>query len=181
MNWLSDEAILTDFRAWRKGVGHSDHLLVLYSLASYLDAPTIVEIGVRAGRSTRVLLAAVEHVGGFVYSCDIDPRFADSVPPEHRNNWRFFGEPSGELGKRWKKSIDLLLIDGDHGYDQAKEDFDLFAPWVRPGGYVVMHDATDGNPNSQVSAVIDGIDRAQWHVGILRLGAGTAVLQRRQP
>ncbi len=36
--------------------------------------------------------------------------------------------------------LDYLLIDGDHTYEGVKRDFDLYAPLVRPGGLVVLHD-----------------------------------------
>jgi len=34
----------------------------------------------------------------------------------------------------------LLWIDGDHSYRGAKEDFDLFAAHLVPGGVVALHD-----------------------------------------
>jgi predicted O-methyltransferase YrrM len=36
--------------------------------------------------------------------------------------------------------LDFLFIDGDHSYDGVKQDFDDYAPWVRPGGVVALHD-----------------------------------------
>jgi predicted O-methyltransferase YrrM len=38
------------------------------------------------------------------------------------------------------KLLDLLFIDGDHGYEAVKADFTDYAPLVRPGGLVVFHD-----------------------------------------
>ena len=38
------------------------------------------------------------------------------------------------------KQLDFLFIDGDHSYEGAKADFDLYKPFVRPGGIVVFHD-----------------------------------------
>lgn len=35
---------------------------------------------------------------------------------------------------------DLLFIDGDHSYEGAKQDFDLYFPIVKEGGLVVFHD-----------------------------------------
>lgn len=46
----------------------------------------------------------------------------------------FHGEP-----------LDFLLIDGDHRVEGASRDFQLFAPHVRPGGYIMLHDT---NPAS---------------------------------
>jgi len=44
--------------------------------------------------------------------------------------------------KRWLNSrqLDFLFIDGDHSYDGVKQDFEMYAPLVRPGGIVAFHD-----------------------------------------
>lgn len=44
------------------------------------------------------------------------------------------------LGLLGSRSIDLLFIDGDHRYDGAKADFDLYSPLVRSGGLIAFHD-----------------------------------------
>ena len=36
--------------------------------------------------------------------------------------------------------VDFLFIDGDHSYDAVKDDFEMYAPLVRPGGLVALHD-----------------------------------------
>lgn len=36
--------------------------------------------------------------------------------------------------------IDLLFIDGSHTLQDIRADVDKFVPWVRQGGYIVMHD-----------------------------------------
>lgn len=38
------------------------------------------------------------------------------------------------------RSVDFLLIDGDHRYEGAKRDFELYSPLVRPGGVIAFHD-----------------------------------------
>ena len=39
--------------------------------------------------------------------------------------------------------LDVLLIDGDHAYESVKRDFELYAPLVRPGGLVILHDIVE--------------------------------------
>jgi predicted O-methyltransferase YrrM len=36
--------------------------------------------------------------------------------------------------------IDFLMIDGDHTYEGVKQDFETYAPLVRPGGMIAFHD-----------------------------------------
>jgi predicted O-methyltransferase YrrM len=47
---------------------------------------------------------------------------------------------STEAAKGWSRPIDLLFIDGDHSYEGVKNDWNLFHPFVRPGGVVLFHD-----------------------------------------
>ena len=37
--------------------------------------------------------------------------------------------------------LDFLYVDGDHRYDAVRQDWELYAPLVRPGGLVALHDA----------------------------------------
>lgn len=41
------------------------------------------------------------------------------------------------------KEVDFLLIDGDHTYKYAKEDFINYSPFVRRGGLIAFHDLND--------------------------------------
>jgi len=47
-----------------------------------------------------------------------------------------------------KGRIDLLHIDGAHSYEGARYDWETYAPLVRPGGLVVLHDI--GTQTSQM-------------------------------
>ena len=38
------------------------------------------------------------------------------------------------------EAIDFLLIDGDHTYEGVRQDFETFAPLVKPGGLIAFHD-----------------------------------------
>jgi cephalosporin hydroxylase len=38
------------------------------------------------------------------------------------------------------RAIDFLFIDGDHSYEGVRQDFETFAPLVRPGGLIAFHD-----------------------------------------
>ena len=50
---------------------------------------------------------------------------------------------SEEAATNWDKPIRLLFIDGDHSYEQSKKDFELWSPFVVPGGVVAFHDIND--------------------------------------
>src|SRR5450759_1165770 len=47
---------------------------------------------------------------------------------------------SHERAREWKDSIRFLWIDGDHTYEGAKADLDMFKPYLVDGAIVAMHD-----------------------------------------
>ncbi|HYP04783.1 MAG TPA: class I SAM-dependent methyltransferase [Bryobacteraceae bacterium] len=118
-----------------------------------------VEIGSFKGKSTTGLATLAKHYSlGQVIS--IDPHNAPSVTDpilgatgtsfdEFKRALRNAGvedqveahrAKSGDVAKNWNRPIRFLWIDGDHTYEGAKLDFDLFMPFVVPGGIVAIHD-----------------------------------------
>lgn len=47
---------------------------------------------------------------------------------------------SGALAAKWNEPIRFLWIDGDHTYEGAKADVELFKPFLVPGALLLMHD-----------------------------------------
>lgn len=47
---------------------------------------------------------------------------------------------SGALAAKWDEPIRFLWIDGDHTYEGAKADVELFKPYLVPGALLLMHD-----------------------------------------
>jgi len=41
------------------------------------------------------------------------------------------------------RSIDFLFIDGDHTYEGVKQDYQMYSPLVKSGGYIAFHDIND--------------------------------------
>lgn len=62
---------------------------------------------------------------------------------------RWHVERSQVTGRRWSAPVDLVFIDGDHALESCREDWELFSPWVRPGGVVVFHDARMDKPGGE--------------------------------
>ena len=112
------------------------HLGLLFSLAR----GNVLELGTRSGVSTAALLAGVERRGGHVYSVDIDPACA-GVAAGHPQ-WTFIQSDSRdpELPGRVATPLDLLFIDSEHAYEVTRAELALWHPYVRPGGYILLHD-----------------------------------------
>ena len=47
---------------------------------------------------------------------------------------------SPTVGSHWRIPLSLLFIDGGHGREPAHRDFELWTPWVEPGGLLAIHD-----------------------------------------
>lgn len=51
---------------------------------------------------------------------------------------------SYQAARGWHDPIDLLFLDGDHGFESVQRDYLDWAPHVRPGGWIAMHDVVHG-------------------------------------
>jgi predicted O-methyltransferase YrrM len=120
----------------------------------------IVEIGSFKGKSTVLLASVAAHYGlGPVVAIDphtapsaTDPKLApgsstfeefvaalrEAKLEKHVEVHRAF---SRDVATGWNRPIRLLWIDGDHTYQGAREDFELFSPYLANGAIVAMHDA----------------------------------------
>jgi len=132
----------------------------LYEQARRLkNKGVIVEIGSYKGRSTITLAGGSEEgLSNKIYA--IDPHITDleqrlsNKSESSFNDFKKNIEDSGlaylvepiislsqDVVKNWNKPIEFLWIDGDHTYEGAKRDFDLFVPFLVDGGVVAFHDS----------------------------------------
>lgn len=54
------------------------------------------------------------------------------------HSWNTYNEVMDIIGPSFK--IDFLFIDGDHTYEGAKRDWEMYSSLVKPGGIVAFHD-----------------------------------------
>lgn len=123
---------------------------------------TIVEIGSFHGRSTIVLararlessqvIAIDPHAGG-----DRLPQVSQLEPPEGQRDFQTFHAnlrragvesrvrhvrlPSLEALGALAGHVDLLFIDGAHGYGPARADIERWGPRIPSGGTMLLHDS----------------------------------------
>ncbi len=71
---------------------------------------------------------------------------------------------SGTVSTHWRTPLSLLFIDGGHAEEPAQADYSGWAPWVAPGGLLVIHDVfpdpADGG-------------QAPYHVWLRATGSGS--------
>ncbi|HXE82581.1 MAG TPA: class I SAM-dependent methyltransferase [Gemmatimonadales bacterium] len=120
---------------------------------------TILEIGSYKGKST-VGLASIAQRYGLGPVVAVDPHSAPAVTDyghgTAQSSWDDFRATlraagvegsveahraySRDLARAWTRPIRFLWIDGDHTYNGAKEDIDLFGGHLVPHAIVAFHD-----------------------------------------
>ncbi len=50
--------------------------------------------------------------------------------------------------------LDLLYIDGDHTYAGVKQDYEMYGPLVREGGYIVFHDINESEHHTRIGCEV---------------------------
>ncbi len=128
--------------------------LLLYVLARRTaKLGNAVEIGAYKGRSTWCLARALEDAHSPYNVISIDPH----EDPEARASYFEMIEQSGlreRIDPRVGRSHDIsatyagdligmLWIDGDHGYESVKQDFDDWFPRLEVGGWLAIHDTVN--------------------------------------
>lgn len=144
-----------------------DEAALLYRLVRRLGAARLAEIGRFRGGSTFVMATAMQP-GATLVSYDLHADGAE----EGRRRDRELEEALTRYGLRDRVRLlvadsrtvelpepvlDLLFVDGDHTYEGVRADLGRWAPLVRPGGHVLLHDAVD---TGGYGNVYPGITRA---------------------
>jgi predicted O-methyltransferase YrrM len=84
---------------------------------------------------------------------------------------------SPTVARTWTTPLALLFIDGGHGIDPARHDYEMWTPHVAPGGVLLIHDVfeslADGGqaPHDQIyrPALDSGLFTETRAVGSLRV------------
>jgi predicted O-methyltransferase YrrM len=127
--------------------------LRLFSLATSLPRDFVAcEIGSYLGASTSFLAAAASLRQGHVHAVDTWQNDAMQGEPAE-DTWERFLEnvdrfriwitvhrgQAREMKDRVPQ-IDLLFVDGDHGYEATLENLSDYVPKLKPGGILILHD-----------------------------------------
>ena len=130
--------------------GHLNHTDMVYvcAIAKALNARRIFEIGTYRGQTTCALAQVCPEAEVFTLNLppEADPRYApflgwyirkspfrDRIHQLFSNSFSFDTTP-------YRKSMDLVFIDGDHSYDAVKNDTQKALELLRPGGILLWHD-----------------------------------------
>ena len=113
-----------------------------------LQPQVIVEVGTHKGGNSFLFCNAVTS-GQLVVGVDLCVQNGDKLVHFTRKGQRYYplhGDSQTEAmkarvqAKLGGRAVDFLFIDGDHSYKGVKADFELYAPLVRSGGIIALHD-----------------------------------------
>jgi predicted O-methyltransferase YrrM len=142
---------------------HSE-MLGLLGMVRENPPSSVLEIGTCRGGSL-FLLCRFSTPDAHVISVDAPAaQFGGGYSPTHTRLYRAFArrrqrlelvvadshEPSTLETVKTKlagSKLDLLFIDGDHTYEGARRDFEMYAPLVRDRGLIAFHDIVPGPPH----------------------------------
>lgn len=122
------------------------HMQRLHDEAS-IPGVQVIELGVRSGNSTAAFLTAAEEHDGHVWSVDIAP---PHTPTEwrHTGRWTVIVNDDLVIVDELPNQVDVVFIDTSHTYDQTLAELHAYAPKVRPGGVILLHDTELEHPEA---------------------------------
>lgn len=126
-----------------------DELAEVVSVVAAVDPKVIVEIGCDAGGTLFCWRQLCEAVYGITLADNSPATGGQLYPLVDHGASVLIGDSHDPAALRWLRDqldgrpIDVLHIDGDHSYRGAVGDLLWYAPLVRDGGLVLLHDAVN--------------------------------------
>lgn len=151
-------------------------LMVLIACSRIVEAERVFEIGTFCGNTA--LHLAVNEPFPTVFTLDADEatlrasglydlyRWRDEFPLESANRANVAtlrGDSRTFDFAPWRRSIDLVVVDGDHSRNAVMNDTLAATSMLRPGGMIAWHDY--GNPGtSDNTAFLDDSPLTLFHI-----------------
>jgi predicted O-methyltransferase YrrM len=135
----------------------------MLALLAMIGSPhSIVELGTARG-GTLFLFSRVAAPNATIVTVDMENGpFGGGYPRSHNPLLRSFARdqqtvrlirgdsraPStlGRVRDAIAAPVDLLFIDADHTYEGVRSDYEMYAPLVKSGGIIALHDIVPGPP-----------------------------------
>lgn len=118
-----------------------EHLETLYGFA-FIAPGNVLELGVRHGLSTAVIGVACHDSGKRLISVDCEPcAGAKDIMRKFglESEWTFI-QSDDRVVNLPEKEYGFIFVDTSHEREHTRQEIALFAPMVKPGGYMGFHD-----------------------------------------
>jgi len=132
----------------------------LEGLAGTLPDPArVVEIGTGACCSLRrILIGLSYHEDAHVWTVDKRKlNIAKAMDNRFTDRYTAFKALSNDIAKEWKIPLDMVYIDGDHGYQDCLTDIMAWEPHLKGGGIMAFDDYGFEHDEVKVQEVVDDI------------------------
>jgi predicted O-methyltransferase YrrM len=125
---------------------------LLYETIRKVKPSTVVEVGTWHGGGSTYFISQALHDNGFgmLHTIEINPDAHQTAKDNYRRHLpHLLGHVHFHLGKatdiyppllRELKNIDTVFLDGSASPNEARDEFEMFKPFLRRGAVVLMHD-----------------------------------------
>lgn len=111
----------------------------LYNIVSKYRDAIFVDLGVRGGISSEIMLLDSDVNNNKVFGVDVDWSKLNSYVNNHPNYTKISGD-SSTIGKYWDKKINGLFVDTFHIKEQVLCELYFWYPHIKEGGFIAFHD-----------------------------------------
>jgi hypothetical protein len=111
----------------------------LYEITKKYKDTIFVDLGVRAGTSSKIMLLDSSENNNKIYGVDVDWSMLCNSVESHPNYTKILGD-SSTIGKYWNKKISGLFIDTFHIKEQVLTELYFWYPHIIEGGFIAFHD-----------------------------------------
>jgi cephalosporin hydroxylase len=112
---------------------------MLHQTSSKYKNSIFVDLGVREGNSSEIMLINSDINNNKVYGVDVDWSLLKQELKVHSNYTPILGD-SSTVGKYWDKKINGLFVDTFHIKEQVLTELYFWYPHIEEGGFIAFHD-----------------------------------------
>jgi len=111
----------------------------LYDIVSKYNNTVFVDLGVRGGVSSEIMLLDSDKNNNKVFGVDVDWGMINPSVDSHPNYTKILGD-SSTIGKYWDKKISGLFVDTFHIKEQVLSELYFWYPHIEESGFIAFHD-----------------------------------------
>jgi trans-aconitate methyltransferase len=111
----------------------------LYNVMSKYKDTIFVDLGVRSGVSSEIMLLDSHMNNNKVFGVDVDWSMLNPSVKSHPNYTTILGD-SSTVGKYWNQKISGLFVDTFHIKEQVLSELYFWYSHIEEGGFIAFHD-----------------------------------------